>query len=365
MSQQVEITVVADWETFAGLKCRWNDLLTQSKADTFFLAWEWVYSWAKCFLGRNRNLFILCVYKGRELVAIAPWCIRHTRLGIFRVRQIEFLATPEGGSDYLDIIAKRGHEREIAGVIYRFLFEDVREQWDLLSLSDIPADSLFLHHLLAIIDKAGKYFSINPAAFCPITVLPNTWENFLTSLSRNRREQFRRHRRLLEEQGDFYHRTIVHSCEQQTSALEEFWKLYKDRWPEADDTLYTFIIELIAQQKSHDWLQIDFLEVGDKKVGGLLHFICGERVLMYLMAIDRAFSPKISIGNIIVGLCIERAINTRRKYYDFLKGDESYKFHWSNTGRSSLKLVVPQRRMVTLWMLLERWVRNTAKLLVR
>jgi hypothetical protein len=44
------------------------------------------------------------VYKNNDLVGIAPFYLKNDKYGPFKMRQIEFLGTPEAGSDYLDVI---------------------------------------------------------------------------------------------------------------------------------------------------------------------------------------------------------------------------------------------------------------------
>src|SRR5262249_24123360 len=62
-------------------------------------------------LGRDRRLFVPVVRHQGEIVALAPWGVRPP--GISSVQPfpvLEFLGTGSVGSDYLDVIVRRGHE---------------------------------------------------------------------------------------------------------------------------------------------------------------------------------------------------------------------------------------------------------------
>ena len=69
------------------------------------------------------------------------------------------------------------------------------------------------------------------------------------------------------------------------------------------------------------------------------------------MAVDLTYEKSISIGNVLVGLSIEQAITEGFGKYDFLRGTEDYKSHWSNEGRHEVHLYWCGRKaMPFLWM---------------
>ena len=358
---RIEITDSFDaWKRLAG---EWNDLLNRSGANAVFLTWEWLYSWAECYLNENRKLFILGVYRDRELIGIAPWYIHHTKYRLLSIRQIEFLGSPEAGSDYLDVIAKRGKEQEVAASLYRFLLDQGRSLWDSMLLSEIPSSSLFLLHFLDKIEADGKYAEIRHNSYCPIVSLPASRGDFVTALSSNRREQFRRHWRLLNNQADIEHRS--YSGADRDMALNGLFSLYKDKSKYYNESLQEFIRKFASHCDKKDWLQIDLLTAHGGTIAGLLHLRYHGDLGMYLMAVDKDFNPKISIGNVLVGLAIEKAVEQGLYRYDFLKGNENYKFHWADKGRRSLSIFFCQKKLSPLMFSTERLIRYAAKTLFR
>src|SRR5690606_37579598 len=92
------------------LRAEWTDLLQASMNDSFFLTWEWLYTWWKHLHG-NRRLHIVTVRHDGRLVALAPLALRQrqwTRLMPFEV--LEFLGCGSVGSDYLSPIVRKGFE---------------------------------------------------------------------------------------------------------------------------------------------------------------------------------------------------------------------------------------------------------------
>lgn len=357
-----KINVVTSLEQWRELSKEWNDLLHRSGSDRVFLTSEWLYSWAECFLKADRELYILTVYNDKTLIGIAPWCIRKVRYSGFPMRRIEFLGTPETGSDYLDVFAKKGKEKEVARSIYRFLFGEAASQWDCFGFLDMPSESLFLLQFLEQMEEDGKYAEVEAGAFCPVFALPKTREDFLARLSPNRRQQYSRHLRLLEREGevrhDFFRRGKIEPV------LKDFKALYQQRWNNADELLL-FIEKVLLHTQEEDKIQLDLLNVNGKNIAGLLHLRCGESLLMYLMAVDHSFNRNISIGNILVGLSIEKAITEGYSEYNFLKGYEEYKFHWADKGDRSLNLFFYKRRWPLLIWLTARFFKSMAKIWVR
>jgi CelD/BcsL family acetyltransferase involved in cellulose biosynthesis len=359
------VSVVGSLARWSELANDWNALLLQSRARVLFLTWEWLYAWAECFWGSDRDLFILTVSRAGELVGIAPWCIRLRSAGLGKVRQIEFLGGSDVGSDHLDVFAKRGKEQEVASRIYDFLFREARGRWDTLALTGIPANSLFLLHLLDRIAEDGKHVEIEPGVFCPSALLPASELQFLASLSPNRRAQFRRHHRLLQRSGTVEHSTATTRDGCETSALEALYSLYQWKSGTERAQLYRFLQRFLARAQGRDWAQIDLLAVGGKPVAGLLHLRFGGSLSQYLVATDKAAFRGTSVGNVLVGLCLEQAIAEKLSEYDFLRGGEAHKFHWATGGRRSLNVRLYQRRLRTLLLAGAGSLKALLKLLLR
>ncbi len=348
-----------DFERFRG---SWSALLEKSAANTVFLTWEWLIAWSETFLGNKRDMFVVMVYEGNSLVAIAPWYVHNAAKGLLSVRQIEYLGTPDAGSDYLDVIVKKGKEKEVASFLYRFLLDNASGRWGRLRLHDVPANSLFLLHFLNNIRADGKYAAMSDASYCPFSILPETEEAFFSGLSSRRGQRFRQDLRNLQKQDTIEHLTC--STGNLDAQLEEFFRLYSEKAGWQGDSLKQ-LIRRYLDLKGEGAIQLDFLVAGEVNVGGLLHLKYGNTLYMYLMAIDKTYNSKVSIGNLLVGLSINNAIASGITCYDFLKGEEDYKFHWANAGQRTASLLFSQRKLLPVCLMLADMARSAAKLILR
>lgn len=316
------------------LRGDWENIFSLCGEPSVFLTWEWVFTWADYFMNGRRNLFIMVVREDEKVVGIAPWYIERGKAGSFGVRVLRFLGTPEGGSDYLDVLSLPGQEEKVALSIHEFLFKKGRRIWDFTEFQDVNPDSLFFHNFITRQDEEGRFFEIKRGAYCPRIDLPEKSEDYFDSLSRNRRQQFKRHLRILQDGGGVEHET--HKKIDDISFFHDFMLLYQKRWGGGNPAFPGFIEAVFHRLSEKGRAQLDFIRKDGSFVAGILHLQAGKRRDYYMMAADRSFSNRMSIGNVIIGLSIMNAINDGCNTYDFLKGDEAYKFSWAKGGTQLL-----------------------------
>lgn len=352
---------LADWEK---IREPWNDLLKGSESDNVFITWEWLFAWADVFLdAKKRSLFIITVYDGDNLIGAAPWYVGSDRFIGFHLRQVMFMGEPEGASDYLDVFAKKGKEESVSRTIFNYLLTEVSDRWDSLKLNEIPQNSRFLLYFLERAEEQGKLTEILRGAFCPITVLPASDSEFFAALSTHRRQQFNRDLKILKEKHGAEH--VTFSGLVPSEILERFLDFYEDK-KDTRDARFRAFLHKFSQLSGHmEPLSIDFLTSNGADVAALLHLYYNSTASLYLMAVDKGFNQKVSVGNVMVGLAIKNAIKKECATYDFLKGPESYKFNWSNNAKTSASIIFSQRRIATGISFLDRATRSLGKLLFR
>jgi hypothetical protein len=314
-------------------------------------------------MSADRQLFILAFYENDSLVGAAPFYLLKRKFGIFNVRELRFLGTPESGSDYLDVVTKKGREKEVSNTVYDYLHGEGRSCWDQLHLSDIRADSLFLLHFMNRLDEEGRYAELKRGAYCPLTQLPDTEDGLYSMLSPGWRKKFKQDMRVSNRDYEVSH--VVFDGSAVEGQLEAFFQMYEAKGGWSGTQLQSILRKLLNKYDDDVPFQLDFLFFDGKPLAALFHFKFNRTVSMYLMAVDKEYNPKISLGNLLVGYSILNAISSGFKQYDFLKGDERYKFHWSNSGQSTLQLNVWQKRPVGYCLALVKLTRSFGKILLR
>ena len=135
----LEVSAVHELSQLARMRGEWDALMDSSLAGPFN-AWEWLYPWCRR-IGTGRKPFVLQARdRDGTLVGLMPLGFETQRVLGRPVRRLAFLGETHVGSDYLDVVARRGREEEVARTFASALWE-LKDQWDVLDLTDLDEDS--------------------------------------------------------------------------------------------------------------------------------------------------------------------------------------------------------------------------------
>ncbi|MCF8095224.1 MAG: GNAT family N-acetyltransferase [Desulfobacteraceae bacterium] len=360
---KIQISQINTQEQWRQLEPAWNPLVQNESSPSFFLTYEWLRAWAESFLSASQKLCILAFHENENLIGLAPFVITRKKKGPFRFREISFIGAPQAGSDYLNVIIKKGREKSVAEALYHYLQNKGASQWDVLSLTDIPAESLFLLHFINSIENQGRYYQIRLSAYCPVVKIPTDYDTYFAGLSKSWKKKFKQDVRVLHRDYKAAHKT--YEGKDAKERLPAFFDFYnkKSAWPGGGSQ--KMLYKYADRFNDNIPVQIDFLEADGRTVAALLHLKYKTCLSMYLMAVDKDFNPRLSLGNLLVGMCIKNAAHAGYTCYDFLKGDESYKFHWANHGCRTLKLAFWENHPLPKTLALTRMLENVGKILLR
>ena len=79
-------------------------------------------------------------------------------------------------------------------------------------------------------------------------------------------------------------------------------------------------------------------------IAAIFAFQYRDKLLYYQAGYDPAYS-KYSPGLTLMALVIEYAISKGLKEYDFLRGDEEYKWKWTNDYRMTISFSIFQQKL--------------------
>jgi len=360
----IYINIINNTDDLSSCSYEWNNLLRESNSNSFFLTWEWLSSWAQCHLTKNRELFVLLFYKNDELVGVAPLYIERSKIGPLSFRKICFLGWPETGSDYLDVFARRGAVKEVADAFYDFFTVGQGAcVCDVTDLAEIPADSLFLVYLINRIYSEGKYAEFAPSSYCPVINLPKNEVDFYAQLSCSWRKKVKQESRIINREKEVIFEEYY--GDNVASILPVFFRLYEEKAGWSSATVQPVIQKLLEKYIDISPVQVSLLSINKQPVGGLLHFRYGINQYLYLMAVDKKYNPKVSLGNYLVGESIKNAIDNGYVFFDFLKGMENYKFHWATGGKQTVRITFWLKTPVSFFVSLKRFCKNFLKIFLR
>jgi CelD/BcsL family acetyltransferase involved in cellulose biosynthesis len=366
---RMEIHTIETVEGFLSLRDEWNSLLQSSAADCVFLTHEWLSVWWK-HMSEDRALHIVTVREDGELTGILPLAERAPRLSRMMPRTLEFLGTGLIGSDYLDAIVRPGREPKVLATLADHL-DNCGLMLQLNQLRGGACVASVLAEKLRHREWIGDETKMN---VCPyIDLRGHTWDSYLATLGPNIRKNINRYLRNLPKTFHMQFDCATTPVEAR-AALESAIDLHHKRWgargtSEAFQTVavIAFHREFVQRAAERGWLRLLVLSLDGKAVAALYGLRYGPTFYFYQSGFDPAYS-KHSVGVTTMGLGIKTAIEEGALEYDFLHGDEEYKFHWASGSRDlhRLELHPPQ---VSAWIYkhaidVNRSVRQMAKRLL-
>lgn len=321
----VQLTAYSQDTLFAELRSEWNDLLRRSASDRIFSAWEWQSTWWDAY--QPGQLWVVaCRDEGGRLIGLAPWFIEnHTTLG----RVVRSIGCVEV-TDYLDVIVDNNHIEPVLHCLAGFLMEH-RQQYDLVDLCNLPETSTGYLHFPDILRDHGFDVTIKQQEVCPVIELPDTWDGYLETLDKKQRHEIRRKLRRAEAEAGVLDWYIVGETHNLAEESERFLKLmsasHQDKAGFLEDPQNAvFFQKMVPVIYENGWLQLSFLRINGKAAATYLNFVYNGHVLVYNSGLLPGEYGHLSPGIVLLAYNIRHAIESGCAVFDFLRGNETYKY---------------------------------------
>lgn len=343
-----------------------------------FRGWTWLHHWWRHY-GQDKEdasqrLAVLCVFDSRALVGIAPWYYESTALG---GRKLRPLGSGEVCSDYLGVLCQPGREEAVAGMLADYLVTNAQDNdpdalhWDLLHLDGIDAGDpvmSLLAHCLAI---SGCSVSRRGGLNCWRVDLPDDWDAYLASLSKNLRRDARRLERDLIKTDRAALRS-VERLDELERAMDVLIDLHQRRRNMLSDggcfasqRFLGFYRDVLPDLFRQGQLRFYCLEIDGKPAAAEFLLVGGGVLYGYQTGVAPE-AMKHQPGKLLNLTIIRRAIADGYRAVDFLRGDEPYKSRFGARPRPSVEYRVAPSKAVAqirhnLWLAgssVKQWVKK-------
>ena len=323
-------------EAMKALAEEWNDLLGCCSASHVpFLRYEYLTTWWKTLGGGewpHGELFVVSARDDdNELVGIAPLFFTKNRAGepaLMLIGSIEI-------SDYLDLIVRTKSLPQFVDQLFNLLVSDQAPPWKALDLYNLPDYSPTLTALPAAAASRGWAFEKLPLQKSPYIPLPGDWDSYLAGIDKKQRHEIRRKMRRAEEGALPVRWYIVEDETTLDGEIEDFLTLMAQD-PEKEH----FLTEAMRTQMrlavhaafEAGWLQLAFLDVDGEKAAGYLNFDYHGHIWVYNSGLNFKFR-ELSPGWVLLGYLLQWANEQQRAAFDFMRGDEEYKYRFGAIDR--------------------------------
>jgi CelD/BcsL family acetyltransferase involved in cellulose biosynthesis len=306
----------------------WRRIAAASPRATVFQSWEWNAAWWR-HNGRGKRLWAQVYTDNGAVIGLSALYLPSP---LAPLRTARFVGT--GGSDYLDIIAAPGYEDRVSATFGEFLRENPR--WDWCDLQQVRPGAVAEE-----IPGAERW----QGETCPYLPLADSWEGFRKSLGKKLRSNIGYYERSLEKQFAVEYRLTTR--ETLDADLAAFFELHQKRWNKrwlpgafASRAARAFHTEAARSLLDAGMLRLHTLTLDGVIQAALYCFQKDARCYYYLGGFEPTLARH-SIGTVLTARAIRHAIEQDGAMeFDFLRGDEGYKYKWGAQDRFNTRLSI-------------------------
>jgi CelD/BcsL family acetyltransferase involved in cellulose biosynthesis len=338
----MQIDIIQTLPAFNALAEEWNTLVKNSASDVPFLHHEYLSTWWQTLGGgewAEAALYIITARQSdRSLAGIAPLFLSQNRDGVPALMLLGSIEI----SDYLDLIAPPNLLPEFVEQLFTHLDSPQAPAWRVLDWYNILDTSETLKIIASAAERRGWLYTQEVYQHCPYIPLPGDWEIYLAGIDKKQRHEIRRKIRRFENQEEPTRWYIVEDGKTLDQEMDAFLDMMAQ-----DVDKRRFLTPIMREQMklaakaffNLGWLQLSFLEVGGRKAASYLNLDYKDHLWIYNSALNFDFR-EISAGWVLLGYLLQWANENKRKAFDFMRGDEDYKYRFGAIDRRVMRAVI-------------------------
>jgi CelD/BcsL family acetyltransferase involved in cellulose biosynthesis len=330
---KMQTKMITSTEEFYNLKVDWERLQDGDPEVTYYSTFGFVKTWWEVYKDEgNKELFIICVYDGNNVVGIAPLILEGKSRFQIKYKVLKFIAK----GDYLGVLLDTHNNNEIT--IIKDIFKAIEkyaDKFEKIQLTHIKHDSMLAYYLLRHegYNKCFTYLVECPQIFIKKIINFEEYKKMYVSSSakkyRNKlsREQNYKFRIIYNNKDDIYEKISELHIKEQKYLVEV--KNRKDRSSLFENKVYSQFLKALYNENNNNI--VTFVIIGDEDkliiydtcyfYKGILH--------SWNMAYDPEYE-KYALGKVInyeiVNYIFESNI---AEVFDFGTGRYPWKFQWT------------------------------------
>lgn len=331
----MHVDVIEDFGALKSVRDDWDAAYAADPEASFFMSWGWIADW----LAVRQTVWLVLAAKPTQAddryVAFLPLRMRvhfDKARGFFNV---VYLAG-SGFSDHAGVLTHPDFEAAAVSAFTDFLRKKL--SWTKLIMSNLwmsdrrrrlflaAFDPLrFAHEDIEYLDKITN----TDVGVCPFVALPSDWDAYLTKLSANNRQKIRRWLRKVEA-GEEYDITASNdeTFARDIDILLGFWKTkWAHRKGARTDDIAQHNRAMLMRCAQNGTLFLPVFRHRGRPVAALAILVDAAKktMLFFIAGRDKTYDEA-PAGYLLHAYSIRHAIAQGYATYDFLRGDEPYKY---------------------------------------
>ncbi len=329
------VDVIEGHSDFEACRENWDRVYEADPEAQFFLSWQWLSDWLTL---HPTIWFVLAAKRNQgdaEYVAFLPLRMRTSfdkKDGFYN----EICLAGDGFSDYAGILTRPECEAEVVPAFTEYMKRKLN--WGRFRLENLTMSDRRRRLFVRAFDKIRfthtpiEYLNLPNSTnhhICPSIKLHSTWDAYLKSLSTNNRQKIRRLLKKIDASEDCrITLSDVGTFKQNLQMLLDFWKI---KWtPSKGERAVEIALRntsMLTRCAENGTLFLPVFWHGDRPVAALATLIdrCKKSLLFFITGRDETYD-EMPAGYLLHAYSIRHAIAHGFTTYDFLKGNEPYKY---------------------------------------
>lgn len=354
-------------------RATWDRLLAVTATPSPFSRWTVHRAWWDAYAVTAHPQYLVVGPADRpdslgdEVVAIVPLMHRHPDVmaddatATHLRRPSDGPRTPDAPTvfmaasyhaDYATFLAHPDDLPAVCDAVVQALAQDALGPfaWDAIDLRRLRIEDPVIEAMVTALraGPAGWQVDVSEEDVCPIVQLPASgdWDDYLSTLGKKARHEIRRKVRRAEAAGEVRY----HEVPLTPASVDTFIDLHQARWgedglfpaTEGGDRSRRFLhrlSELEAAEGAAAQLQLGQVTVGDQLVFAGVGFDDGTTCYFYNAGADPS-ARELSPGVTGTAAYIRDRLAAGRTRFDFLRGDEPYKYEWGAVDEPVMRILV-------------------------
>jgi CelD/BcsL family acetyltransferase involved in cellulose biosynthesis len=335
--------VVEGRDAFVQLEREWNAALARGPRDEPMLRHEWLRAFIENFApGATLRTFV--ARAGREICAAVPLIETRERSADTCFVPMTTWHTPVNDHSQRGgvLLGRRGEEA------LQLIWEAIRDApgWDRLRLRDLPAGAPEWR-LRGWAEEAGHPCGLWVSLRSPYLPLPQSYDAVEAALDAKFRQNLRRRRRRLAEQGEVkYTLADAKDASAVDAALADLYEIEAGGWKGQDGTaiaqrpeLVGFYTQIARDAGKRGALALGTLTLKGKPIAAHLSLVHQKRYYLIKIGYDESLH-EYSPGQQMVSEAIRDSCSRGLTEFDFLGPCMDWKLDWESQLRTHLWLTI-------------------------
>jgi len=339
-SSSLHLTVIESVEDFDNIRPAWNDLCGKSTEYCPMLGHNWLSAWWDAF-GEERQLYVVLVWQGEQLVGAAPLAYETRKIHWQRRRVITGFSN--AWVDRYHFLAVEP-QKPIIDLVLEHLV-NTAPHWDRIEFEPFDDSTSQMRLLVEALNEKGMRSGMLASLQSPRLILGDSWEGMLQALSSSFRQTVKRKIRKAEKTASIEMRIATDA-----SCIDDIMTISLESWQHENGTsmastsqirnFYTRVIQGAATDGS---LQVGLMYINGEPAAFDFNLIGRSILHNFKLGFRRQYaqlSPGIVLKSYVLQEIFEHQSDRPIAELDFMGTSEPYKLSWTDSVRSHSRLLI-------------------------